>query len=398
LKWVKYDKEKDRIPAKFWCDDVEEGAMEQIVNLTNHPAVVKHVAAMPGLHLGYGMPIECVIACKDAIIPNAVGKDVGCGMRCVKTSLKKKSFFHPTVLENIIKGIKNKVPVGKDRHKVPQENNLVMPGIIYPIMEREERKIDYQLGTLGGGNHFIEIQYDVDTDDVYFMIHSGSRNFGSKVANHYNDVAVKLNDKWHVSVDPSWELAFLPIHTYEAKAYLAEMEFAMEFAFENRRLISERVKESFISTIDCQFEEDLDINHNYAAYENHFGQNLIIHRKGATRARKGEIGIIPGSMGTASYIVEGLGNRDSFNSCSHGAGRVMGRNDASNRLNVVECNEAMDGIIFDGWGTNRKGQVNLGEAPQAYKDIEDVMKAQKDLVTPIVKLKPLGVVKAIEKR
>jgi tRNA-splicing ligase RtcB len=167
----------------------------------------------------------------------------------------------------------------------------------------------------------------------------------------------------------------------------------MEFAFENRRLISERVKESFISTIDCQFEEDLDINHNYAAYENHFGQNLIIHRKGATRARNGEIGIIPGSMGTASYIVEGLGNRDSFNSCSHGAGRRMGRNDASNILTVEECDEAMDCIIFDGWGTNRKGQTDLGEAPQAYKDIEDVIESELDLIKPLVKLKPLAVVK-----
>lgn len=319
-----------------------------------------------------------------------------CGMRFVKTTLRPESLLHhPKSLKKIINIIEKLVPVGRHHHKNPPENNLVLPSVFHHVLQREEKNLDKQLGTLGGGNHFIEIQSG-DDGHVGFMIHCGSRNFGKKVCDYYNKEAKKLNKLWRSNLDESWDLAFLPIGTYEARAYIEEMKVAMAFAFENRRLISERVKEAFKETIDCDFYEDLDINHNYAAIENHFGENVWVHRKGATRARKGEFGIIPGSMGTSSYIVEGCGNTDSFNSCSHGAGRVMGRLEASRSLNEQECNKAMKGVLFRGWGTNRKGNVDLGEAPQAYKDIEDVMESQTDLVIPTVKLKPMAVVKAIE--
>ena len=395
MKWVKYD-ENYRIPVKSWCEYVADNTMEQVMNLVNHPAVKVQVVLLPDAGYGFGMPIGCVVICDGAVIPNAVGKDISCGMRAVKTSLKRQSFYHPHLLEKIRNEIKRIVPVGFNHHKKPLENNLVTPGIIYTVTKREERNIDKQLGTLGGGNHFIEIQYDVETDDVWFMIHCGSRNFGLKICDYYNKVARNLNNKWHSKIDEKWDLAFLPIETYEAKAYLSEMKFAMEFALENRRLISENVKKSFLSVIDCEFEEDIDINHNYAEWENHFGKNYLVHRKGATRARKGEIGIIPGDMGSSSYIVEGLGNPHSFMSCSHGSGRPRSCTESSNILSVEDCNKKMEGILFDGWGVNRKGKTDLGEAPDAYKDIEEVIESELDLIKPIIKLKPLAVVKEIK--
>lgn len=395
MKWVKYE-DNMNVPIKSWCQNIETGAIEQAINMSKHPAVFHHIALLPDCHLGYGVPIGSVIACKDAIIPNAVGVDISCGVRAVKTTLKNESLtHHPVTIKRIINIIQKKVPTGKHHHRNPPENNLILPGIFYHVTQKEEGNIDKQLGTLGGGNHFIEIQAG-DDGYIWFMIHCGSRNFGKKVCDYYNKEAKKLNSRWHSSVDESWDLAFLPIGTYEAKAYIEEMKVAMMFALENRRLISERVKEAFKDTIDCNFYQDMDINHNYAAMENHFGQNVWVHRKGAIRARKDEYGIIPGSMGTASYIVEGYGNPESFNSCSHGAGRIMGRNEASRTLSKDACDNAMKGIIFKGWGKNRNGNVDLGEAPQAYKDIDEVMDAQADLVIPIVKLKPLGVVKSTE--
>jgi len=394
MEWIKYEGEM-KVPIKSWCKDIEHNTLQQAINLSIHPAIFHHIGLMSDAHLGFGVPIGCVMACKDAIIPNAVGSDISCGVRCVKTTLHVKSFYNPPTIKKILDIIKQKVPVGYTWHKIHQKNNLILPGTMHTITSREEGNLALQLGTLGGGNHFIEIQAG-DDDHIYFMIHCGSRNFGKKICDYYNNEAKKLNKRWHSKVNEKWDLAFLPIGTYEARAYIEEMKIAMTFAEENRRLISERIKEAFTDVIDCNFYKDLDINHNYAVVENHFGQNVWVHRKGAICVRKGQKGIIPGSMGTYSYIVEGLGNPDSFNSCSHGAGRSMGRLEASRSLDVNECNKSMTGIIFDGWGTNRKGNINLGEAPQAYKDIEEVMELQKDLVVPIVKLKPLGVVKAID--
>lgn len=391
---VTYDKETMRVPIKSWCDNVDDGAMEQAMHLACHPVIFKQVNLMADVGKGYGMPIGCVIACEDAIIPNAVGKDISCGMRIVKTSLHYKSFYNPSTLPKILNLIEKLVPHGEGKwHKKPQKNNLVLPSVIYKVTKQQEKNLDLQIGTLGGGNHFIEIQVG-DDDHIYFMIHCGSRNFGSKVCNYYNNEAKKLNRRWHSEVDEKWDLAFLPIGSYEAKSYIEEMKVAMAFSFENRRLISERVKEAFTDVIDCGFYKDLDVNHNYAIMEHHFGKNVWVHRKGAICARKGTKGVIPGSMGTPSYIVEGLGNPNSFNSCSHGAGRSMSRTEASKKLKIDDCNKSMEGIHFKGWNkTNRKGKIDLSEAPDAYKDIDKVMKTQKDLVKTIVKLKPLGVVK-----
>jgi len=379
-----------KIPIKSWAFDLEDGAHAQAINLANHPATFHHVALMPDCHQGYGMPIGGVMACEKAIIPNAVGVDIGCGMRAVKTSLEGLNEY---LIKEIMGFVRERVPVGFNHHKERQENDLVMPGTFGPIMAQEEGNLDYQIGTLGGGNHFIEIQKG-DDGRIWFMIHSGSRNFGKKVCDYYNKEAKKLNARWYSKADESADLAFLPIGEQITKLYIHEMKFALDFAKENRRLIALQVKEAFSQIAGALFDEEYDVHHNYAIVENHFKKNVWIHRKGATSAKEGQIGIIPGSMGTPSYIVKGKGNPESFMSCSHGAGRVMGRKEASRILTEGECDKAMEGIVFGRWGKDRKGNIDLGEAPQAYKNIDQVIEAQADLIEPLVKLTPLGVIKA----
>jgi len=244
------------------------------------------------------------------------------------------------------------------------------------------------LGTLGGGNHFIEIQKG-DDGHIWIMIHSGSRNLGFKVANYYNKLAIGLNEKWHTSVPREWELAFLLTDSDEGQAYIKEMQYCVEYALANRRLMMERVIQSVANnTNQTGFDEMINIAHNYASLEHHYGKDVWVHRKGATLARKGTVGIIPGSQGTASYIVEGLGNKESFESCSHGAGRKMGRKQAQRELNLEEEQAKLKGILH-----SVRGIKDLDEASGAYKDIKTVMENQKDLVKILVELKPLAVVK-----
>ena len=279
------------------------------------------------------------------------------------------------------------------------------------IIEKEYQSALKQLGTLGGGNHFIEIQKGSD-GYIWIMIHSGSRNLGYKVAKHYNQLAQELCKKWYSNI-PEFKgedgLAFLPLDTPEGQAYLLEMNYALQFAYANRKLMIERVKDAFGITlgVKCsfntmkiahnfnksgilEFESEINIHHNFAQLENHFGQNVVVHRKGATSAREGELGIIPGSQGTASYIVKGKGNLESFKSCSHGAGRRMSRKKARENLNLDEEIKKLDeqGILHA-----IRHKNNLDEASSAYKNIDIVMKEQKDLVDIVVKLQPLAVVK-----
>lgn len=400
MEWIKKE-DNYIVPIKSWCGEIEDGALTQAADLARHPAIFKHVALMPDCHQGYGMPIGGVIACENAIIPNAVGVDIGCGMGVVKTSVQVDETSKETI-RKITTGVKDRVPCGEGKaHK----NKQAWKGFDQKIEEPENRKwysahvwdlANRNLGTLGGGNHFIELQADYD-GYVWLMIHSGSRNLGYQIARYYNQVAVNLNDKWKSEI-PNKDLAFLPLSSNEGKAYIADMNFALEYAKENRRRIMECFMEALlVSFPKTDFESPINIHHNYAQLEKHFGKNVWVHRKGATSARLDQVGIIPGSMGTSSYIVKGLGNADSFNSCSHGAGRVMGRKEASRSLTVDECNKVMDGIVFDRWNKIRrgknKGTYDLGEAPQAYKNIESVIESQLDLIEPIVKLKPIGVVK-----
>lgn len=406
MKWVK--KEDTRLPIKSWCETLEEEALQQAQNLANHPVVAHHVALMPDCHVGYGMPIGGVIAARDAVIPNAVGVDIGCGMGAVKTSLNANQLENMKTIRTLLERVKRAVPVGEG-HAHQSEQKWAG---FEQFLARFDSEADYpewwsknkwvldhkNLGTLGGGNHFIELQKDQD-GVIWLMLHSGSRNLGHRIASYYHGVAKQLNKLWHSKL-PDEHLAFLPLEHPAGKAYVRDMNFALSYALESRRLMMEVFKEVVTHYFpEAEFLEEINIHHNYAALEHHFGENLWIHRKGATSAKAGEKGIIPGSMGTSSYIVEGLGNEQSFMSCSHGAGRKLGRMAASRTLNLDECNAAMEGIVFDRWkkvkkrGGKKSDLMDFGESPLAYKDIDEVIQSEIDLIDPVVKLTPLGVIK-----
>lgn len=408
------------IPIKMWLNEVESSAWEQVLNLSSLPFAYRHIAIMPDSHAGYGMPIGGVLATKGVVIPNAVGVDIGCGMCAVRTSLTD---ITPEQIKKIFGGskeykggIRSKVPVGFNKHSKKQNEKLMpekpyrnvndyvmwLRHELYEIISQEYNSALKQLGTLGGGNHFIEIQKGSD-GHIWIMLHSGSRNLGYKVARHYNEKAKELNKKWHTKVDSKWDLAFLPLDSNEGQDYLREMNYCVEFALANRKLMMERIKETIadvlskkginrIPSVDLEIEFDdmINIAHNYATMENHFGQNVMVHRKGATSARKGQIGIIPGSQGTKSYIVEGLGNPESFMSCSHGAGRTMSRTKARETLDLETEQEKLNnkGIIH-----SIRHKKDLDEASSAYKNIDVVMENQKDLIKILVELEPLGVIK-----
>ena len=382
----------EKLPIKLWLDEVEDGAIKQALNLANLPFAFSHICLMPDTHEGYGMPIGGVLAAKNVIVPNAVGVDIGCGMCAVKTNIEADTLERKQ-LTQIMSEVRDLVPLGFDHHKERQDETLMPQG--YNIDELVVVKRQYiaalkQLGTLGGGNHFIELQRSGD-GALWIMVHSGSRNFGLQVAEHYNKTAKKLNEVYYSSVNPKADLAFLPFETDEAHIYYQEMKYCTEFALANRKLMMERIQQVVSATLhDVVYDPMINIAHNYAAWEEHFGTKVIVHRKGATSAKAGEVGIIHGSQGTKSYIVEGLGNPESFMSCSHGAGRVMSRSAAIRNLNLDEEKRKLDelGIIH-----SIRNKSDLEEASSAYKDISQVMALQNDLVKILVELSPLAVIK-----
>lgn len=379
-----------RIPILSWCEPIEDTALKQAVNLTTLPIVYKHVALMPDCHEGFGMPIGGVIACDNAIIPHAVGVDIGCGMCAVATDFPASELDSRAIAE-ILRSIKQRIPVGFAHHKSRQRWKGFLKAPDIPIIQQELASAECQLGTLGGGNHFIELQRGGDAR-LWLMIHSGSRNFGYKIADIYHKKALAFSSRKKIPL-PDKDLAWFPLDESDAQDYLSAMNYALDFAMENRQLMKQWCLEILNDYTGCRFSDEINIHHNFAATEEHFGRTVVVHRKGATSARADQRGIIPGSMGTASYIVRGLGNPDSFMSCAHGAGRILGRNEANRRLTVEEASQAMKGIIFDKWRTGRKGRIDLSEAPQAYKNIDEVMKNQIDLVKIETRLEPMGVVK-----
>jgi len=382
-----------RLPIKLWLNEIEDGAMKQAINLANLPFAFNHIVIMPDCHQGYGMPIGGVLATKGVVIPNAVGVDIGCGMSAVRTSLNDINISR---LRTIMYGIRDLVPLGFKHHKksrnperMPEGESMKIDDL--PVVSREYNSALYQLGTLGGGNHFIEIQKGSD-GFIWLMVHSGSRNIGKQVADHYNNLAMKLNDKWGKSEYRKWQLAYLPENSDEGIIYWNEMQFCIDFAFANRQLMIDNILSVFINEYGekIKFAPLINIAHNYASREKHFGEQVIVHRKGATRAKKGQTGIIPGSQGTNSYIVRGKGNKDSFESCSHGAGRVMGRKQAQRSLDLSKEIKDLDkkNILH-----SLQSKKDLDEAPSAYKDIKEVMKNQSDLVEILVELTPMAVIK-----
>lgn len=380
-------------PVKIWANDVEESAMRQIENLAALPFLHHHLAIMPDVHAGMGMPIGGVLACDGAVIPNAVGVDIGCGMCAVKTNWRTDDLPASVLRKEIMKGIRERIPLGKEHHKEAQSETYLPQGYDIDkleIVKRRQNSIRHEVGTLGGGNHFIELQKDED-GSLWIMIHSGSRNLGKQVGDYYNKIAASLNEKWHSEVPADFHLPFLPLGTREFGAYWNEMRYCIDFALCNRKLMMERIQEVMADSLQgIEFEPMINIAHNYAAFEHHFGKDVIVHRKGATLARKGVTGIIPGSQGTASYIVEGLGNPESFCSCSHGAGRVLSRKAAIRTLDMKAevANLEAKGIVHA-----IRCQDDMQEASGAYKDIETVIANESDLVKVTTKLFPIAVIK-----
>lgn len=385
--------DSERIPIKLWLDDMEDGAMQQARNLANLPFAFHHIAIMPDAHFGFGMPIGGILATDEMIVPNAVGVDIGCGMCAVKTSLQA---IEEAQLKQVMQTLRRTIPLGFNHHKkakshesMPQDGQLSIDRL--PIVRTEYDNARKQVGTLGGGNHFIEIQKGTD-GAIWFMIHSGSRNLGYRVANHYNKLAISLNTRWKSDIPKSWQLAYLPMDSDPGQVYFQEMRYCVEFAQANRALMQDRVKEALLHHVadGIDFAEPINIAHNYAARETHFGKKVYVHRKGATRAETEDTGIIPGSQGNSSYIVRGKANPESFNSCSHGAGRKLGRKQAQRQLSLEREKKELDRkqILH-----SLRGKRDLDEAPGAYKDIETVMERQRDLVDIVDVLQPLAVIK-----
>lgn len=387
------------VPIFNWALDLDDKAREQAEMLACLPYVYHHVALMPDAHAGIGMPVGGVMATDRVVVPAAVGVDIGCGMISYRTNLSASAARRAGLIQKMVDDVYAHVPVGYAHHDEVQA--LVAPtppsdGYIPTLLTKHGKHwIDKQVGTLGGGNHFIEFQYDSE-DRLYFTVHTGSRGLGNKVARYHIEIAQVLNRRWHSAVPG--DMAFLPVGTQECQDYLRDMRYCMEFAECNRMAIAhEVIRVVRRAHPHLRAHEDVvqvaNIHHNYAVQEHHYGKDVWIHRKGATLARKGVIGIIPGDQGSPTFIVEGSGNRESFDSCAHGGGRVLGRKEAI-RIGDLEAEiaklEAM-GIIH-----SLRGKDDLQEAPFAYKDISVVMAQQSDLVNIKTQLHPMGVVKGRE--
>ena len=381
--------EGTNVPIKLWTDlnSVEAEALKQLKNIAALPWVFKHVAVMPDVHYGKGATVGSVIAMKDAVSPAAVGVDIGCGMAAVKTSLSARDL--PDNLRQIRLDIEEAIPVGYHQHDeaAPGVNDLDLwkefAGLTGEVQDRLEKAVA-QVGTLGGGNHFVELCLD-KAGSVWLMLHSGSRNIGKTLADIHIRRAKKL---LHNADLPDPDLAVFLAGTREMQDYRRDLFWAQRYALENRAAmlrLYKGVMERHFKKVS--FEDPIQCHHNYVAEEVHFGEEVLITRKGAIRAGVGDMGIIPGSMGTRSYIVRGLGNEEAFHSASHGAGRKMSRRQAKKRFTVKDLEEQTRGIEC------RKDAGVLDEIPGAYKNIDTVMKNQRDLVEIVAELRQVLCVK-----
>ena len=392
------------VPIKAWTSKVaiEESAIEQLQRLASLPFIYKHLAVMPDVHIGKGATVGSVIPTIDAIIPSAVGGDIGCGMNAIKLSLFAKDL--PDNLYRLRRAIEKKVPVGKEQHKKSAhttKNNTKTFGTLegglkelrtrHPSLDKMDKNLTsksiLQMGTLGSGNHFIEICLD-QNEQVWIMLHSGSRGVGNKIGQYFMDLAKKDMRRHQINL-PDEDLAYLKEGTQYFDDYLLAMDWAQEYARLNRKRMMEIVLWSLTRELP-PFEvvdEAVNCHHNYISMEEHFGQNIYVTRKGTVRAGLGELGIIPGSMGAKSFIVKGKGNKDSFCSCSHGAGRLMSRAKAKKLYNQKDHEEATKDVEC------RKDFGVIDETPKAYKNIEDVMASQDDLVEVLYTLKQIVCVK-----
>lgn len=380
-------------PIKLWVPaaQVEKDALQQLQNTANLPFVFKHVAVMPDVHLGKGATVGSVVATKGAIVPACVGVDIGCGMMAVKLPLEPLPVMDKA--KEIRAHIENRVPVGFEGNDHVAKSVEKWKGWGRPhsafLDDKLMKNALRQLGSLGGGNHFIEVCLD-QNEDVWVILHSGSRHVGNSLAERHINSAKHLMQVHKVHL-PDMDLAYLTEHTQEFDEYMKDLHWCQEYAYQNRIEMMDRVLEIMARLFHGgkPLARLLEVNchHNYVEREKHFGELVWVTRKGAVRAEEGDWGIIPGSMGTKSYIVKGKGNPDSFNSCAHGAGRRMSRGEAKRRFSLQDLAEQTKGVEC-----RKDGEV-LDEIPGAYKDIDEVMKNQEDLVDVVYELKQVLTVK-----
>ena len=390
-------------PIKIWTDEVEEQALNQLKNLARLPFINSNgVACMPDVHAGVGSTVGTVIATEKAVIPAAVGVDIGCGMNAVRLSLKATDL--PDNLKPLRDEIERRVPLGvggghdhmrdielemlNEKHDLQTIDNTIIEPLYKGDVDKFFVKAASQLGTLGSGNHFIEVCID-ENQDVWIMLHSGSRGIGNMIGTHYIEKAKRNMEKFFISL-PDDDLAYFPENTEDFDDYMNAVGWAQNYALENRRIMMHQVIEAMKQAIEKPFtitQEAINCHHNYVEKENHFGRNMWVTRKGAIRARAGDLGIIPGSMGQRSYIVRGKGDLASYCSCSHGAGRVMSRAEAKRRFSLTDLIAQTQGVEC------RKDEAVIDEIPSSYKDIDQVMANQTDLVEVVHTLKQVLCVK-----
>lgn len=396
-----FNSDKQKYPIKAWLKekgDIDSVCLSQSINLSNIPFAFKWIALMPDTHQGYGMPIGGVLALKDHVIPNAVGVDIGCGVTYAETDLSLDELDERSK-DKIISKIMKRIPVGFNHREEAITDDTILSFIEESDYDykkinglyNEIEKTFYQLGTLGGGNHFIELQKD-DNKKIAIMIHSGSRNFGFKVASYFNEKA-KYHCKKHESFGlAKKQLSFLSVDSESGKSYIEWMKLALLIAKRNREIMLGIVKEILEEeTRTITFSNELNIHHNYAALENHYGEDVWVHRKGAIRVDENEYGIIPGAMGSYSYIVKGLANPESFCSCSHGAGRHLSRKAAGKEFAKQEVLKDLkdSGVKI---GIPEKSIIG-DESRFAYKNIDIVLENQRDLCAPHKRLSTVLVIK-----
>lgn len=399
------------VPIKMWTDGVpvEQEAINQLINVSKLPFVHKHVAAMPDVHWGMGATVGSVIATRGAIVPAAVGVDIGCGMMAVKTPITANDL--PDNLFELRSDIEKSIPHGRtnnggegDRgawHDIQEWVSPVINALSMDYLKildkhpnlKPRKQPWHHMGTLGTGNHFIELCLD-ENNQVWIMLHSGSRGIGNKIGTFFIEKAKEEMQRYYIDkYIPDIDLSYLVENTEIFDDYIFAVDWAQQFAMFNRQAMMNIMNNILV----CKFpeayarniipEKAINCHHNYVARENHFGSNVLLTRKGAVRAREGDLGIIPGSMGAKSFIVKGKGNSESFHSCSHGAGRSMSRNEAKKRFTIEDHIKATQGVEC------RKDEDVIDETPAAYKSIDAVMNAQSDLIEIVHTLKQVLCVK-----
>ncbi|OGA21769.1 MAG: RNA-splicing ligase RtcB [Betaproteobacteria bacterium RIFCSPLOWO2_02_FULL_67_26] len=390
--------EEGRVPVKIYTDDVEAGARQQLVNLSQLPIIHHHVAAMPDVHAGIGSTVGAVIATHRAIIPAAVGVDIGCGMIAMRASLTGNDLDEQR-LKRVFDQISRDVPVGREQHKEaraltdaakPFGRELRRILDKHPQLEKRFPRTQnwvFQMGTLGGGNHFIELCLD-EANHVWVMLHSGSRGIGNAIGTYFIELARRDAERQQIAL-PDRDLAYFREGAEHFDDYVEAVGWAQRYAAANRRAMADLVLAAMRRHLPA-FEvttEAVNCHHNYVERERHYGADVWVTRKGAIRARQGDLGIIPGSMGARSYIVRGKGSEESFQSCAHGAGRRMSRTQARKTFTPRDLVEQTEGVVC------RKDRGVVDEIPGAYKPIDEVMANQSDLVEVVHTLKQVVCVK-----